>query len=129
MTDAEALKYYSHPKMQDKFRERMGEALPHDNICCKTMDWIKHVDDCAYSGDESCNSQKCPLMIRLPLPIDPRNPERGLWGMVDWKFTDLEVVDNDGAVSIVSGDDFFYRGSLELALLKALAHQWEVKVK
>jgi hypothetical protein len=23
-------------------------------------------------------------VIRIPLPIDPVNPERGLWGMVDW---------------------------------------------
>lgn len=22
--------------------------------------------------------------IRIPLPIDPVNPKRGLWGMVDW---------------------------------------------
>jgi hypothetical protein len=30
--------------------------------------------------------------VVIPLPIDPVNPERGLWGMVDWKKWDASSV-------------------------------------
>lgn len=39
------------------------------------------------------------FMLRLPLPIDPVNPERGLWGMVDWSVRDM-LTHDDGTVSI-----------------------------
>jgi hypothetical protein len=34
------------------------------------------------SGARLCFDNDLP--IHFPLPIDPFNPERGLWGMVDW---------------------------------------------
>ena len=66
--------------------------------------------------------------IFLPLPIDPENPEKGLWGMVDsykkelhtWrsgKRAILELIDKKGVRKIIETD------TPTLALLKALAAQ------
>jgi len=109
----EILKLYE--KLQPLFREKMGPVQDGDK----------------YIGT-----------IRLPLPIDPRNPERGLLGMcsppvqltpiynpyqdnaiICWEATwSTEKCGEDRVVSV--GAD-----TPELALLKALAHQWEVEVK
>lgn len=67
------------------------------------------------------------MMLRLPLPIDPVNPERGLWGMVDWRRFHVEdSLNYDGMLTIferASCGTFTFNGTPTLALLKALAHQ------
>jgi hypothetical protein len=93
MTTAESrkeeLRIMSLPQMQEKFREAMGPWKIGDPYCClrhpqrivdvpdsdnKFIEW-----EDSFGKIEPC----CPDALRLPLPIDPRNPERGLWGMVD----------------------------------------------
>ena len=128
--DAETLKYYKHPKMQEKFREAMGELQPGDWWI--SLDGYKTLT--TNGNAEFANRYE---HIRLPLPIDPRNPERGLWGMMDncsaklrfepwrldkskWSFT---------WHSIEEGTFHKYGETPELALLKALAFQWGVEVK
>lgn len=65
--------------------------------------------------------------LRLPLPIDPVSPERGLWGMVDWirfgvdidSFGLMNIFDSkDDNVSVTDG----WRNPTE-ALLHALCEQ------
>ena len=76
-----------------------------------------------------------PDAIRLPLPIDPRNPERGLWGMVDWGRFDYVKGESNKFKLIKRLDkapwwkDLYIGHNIELALLKALAFQWGVEVK
>jgi len=70
--------------------------------------------------------------LRLPLPIDPRNPERGLWGMVDWNEWHLEPQDQDSVILYginKNCDAAEFLGTPELALLKALAAQEKVEVE
>ena len=64
--------------------------------------------------------------FHLPLPIDPVNPERGLWGMLrkdlqyqlNWNIgTILSVYDGKTMINV------FDAATVELALLKALKHQ------
>ena len=38
--------------------------------------------------------------IRIPLPINPVNPKRGLWGMVDWSKLRYEQWGPDGELAI-----------------------------
>lgn len=40
------------------------------------------------------------LAIRIPLPINPVNPKRGLWGMVDWSKLRYEQWGPDGELAI-----------------------------
>jgi hypothetical protein len=71
-------------------------------------------------------------LLRIPLPIDPRNPERGLWGMIDWsRWRDKGISPNGyylwlSRIVSVCGPDIL--DTPVLALLKALAAQWEVTV-
>jgi hypothetical protein len=69
-------------------------------------------------------------VFRLPLPIDPRNPERGVAGMLKGvssllfptaRDPEWSVVPLDGRAEISFGD------TPSLALLQALEKQWEVE--
>jgi len=75
-----------------------------------------HEDEC----DEEIDN-----LIRIPLPIDPRNPERGLWGMIDWTHAYARASEGDGNLLIETWRGDLGRprpvyGSPALALLKAL---------
>lgn len=105
--NSEELKYYS--MLQELFREKMGPQQNGDKIL--------------FLGSN----------IRRPLPIDPENPERGLWGMLDhykkelhtWrsgKRAIVELVDKEGVRVLFEAD------TPTLALLKALAHQEGVEI-
>jgi hypothetical protein len=119
----EELKLYT--TLQPLFREKMGDwqvgdwfVLSHGTIPrCVCMHDIKEVEKYA--------------MIRLPLPIDPRNPERGLSGMCkglvtigkalfkdNW-FVQVRVEEN-GVYKCFSS---FKGETPTLALLRALAVQ------
>jgi len=105
MTDRdEEIRIMSLPKMQSKFRERMGEWQENDigqfmsNGYPERMttDLIQDLKD-----PETFQEWK-DHWLRLPLPIDPVNPERGLWGMVDWKEADMMIHD-DGYICNTTG--------------------------
>lgn len=134
MTDEE-LKYYSHPQMQRKFRDAMGPYQVGDHVykygrIPVITETIIHIyaSNHPFDTDRAASCREGSY-IRLPLPIDPVNPERGLWGMVDWKggfclfVTDagrLWVRDKDG--STIAYD------TPTLALLKALVAQWRIEI-
>jgi hypothetical protein len=67
--------------------------------------------------------------VRLPLPIDPVNPERGLWGMIDWDKYRIASYDNGECFIFTAPTDLSCygwssgRATPELALLRALAKQ------
>ena len=91
--------------LQPLFREKMGPLwLPGDRgVTIYRGDETLFLVYAAYDGGllsgvvctmtdnfGKVNFQEDdPALLRLPLPIDPVNPERGLWGMVDWKSYEL----------------------------------------
>ena len=74
----EMLKMYE--KLQKKFKGKGWKRQPGDWFYNKKS---KTLLNC---GADAILIHKD---IWLPLPIDPVNPERGLWGMVDWKSYEL----------------------------------------
>ena len=119
----ETSKYYTalQPFFQKKMRLwQEGDWLYNESI---RVAHCLNIDDA-----EELNSTGGTGMPRLPLPIDPRDPERGLWGMLDWNhWTMCQGTKGDGCVTIGGGYRVFY-GPPELALLKALAAQEKVEV-
>lgn len=75
MPTPEELKYFT--ALRGVIAEKMGEKEGDDRVYCATdnrsQEWV---DCCEYCGE-------CRGDIRLPLAIDPENPERGLLGMCD----------------------------------------------
>ena len=66
-------------------------------------------------------------IIRLPAIIDPVNPERGLWGMIDWKmwlfsFNGTAFIENEDKTTV------FFDADTATVLLNALYIQ-EVLLK
>jgi hypothetical protein len=63
--------------------------------------------------------------VRLPLPIDPENPERGLVGMINgtWLIQKLDESGYEVTVLFKKGIEIFVGATPTLALLKALAWQ------
>ncbi len=58
-------------------------------------------------------------IIRLPAIIDPVNPERGLWGMIDWKmwffsFNGTAFIENEDKTTV------FFDADTATVLLNAL---------
>jgi hypothetical protein len=119
MINPEELRTMSHPKMQAFFRESTGEwPLPGDAYTHKhapTGVWyykshtVKPADD----------------VIRLPLPIDPRNPERGLEGMLRGPLFAQRAM-----ISVETGSPWVWKinkgqwqPTFTLALLEAIAAQ------
>ena len=96
-----------------------------------------HNGDLSYNTDKGiCEIAHFPICmpskvdLRLPLPIDPCNPSRGLWGMVDWTvFSENKRVLNDGQLHLSFGNSEYIGGPPELALLKVLAHQWGIEIE
>jgi hypothetical protein len=119
----EELRIMSLPKMQERFREAMGEWQDGDRGIT-THGMIFYFDN--RSEQEEWDTK----MGRLPLPIDPRNPERGLWGMVDWVRWNVSQTATGGKLTLHYHDaiqSFYAEDTPTLALLKALAHQEGVR--
>ena len=121
--NAELLKLYERAKpVIDK---RMGEEDAYDRRLCLLDGRRAVVLTCQYNCPKTYH--KCKKALRLPLPIDPVNPERGLWGMLDWKQIDIESVYHNGDLKIsvaVNGViRRFFDVAPEIALLKALIAQ------
>jgi len=125
----EEIRIMSLPKMQERFREAMRHIIHRGSYMFPGSDRV-----IVHDG----HRDKTPLpahiengVIRLPLPIDRDNPERGLWGMVDWSIFSAYAC--NGMLNIWTHEPskdgrFNYDGTPALALLRALAHQWGIKV-
>jgi hypothetical protein len=130
----EELKYYT--ALQPVFRLRMGGLKIHDQFWCPrytryTNEFLCKEWDCRKGYVDRCEGiESCAL--RIPLPIDPGNPERGCWGMIDsykkelhtWRSgrSIVELVDKEGVRKI------YEDRNPTLALLKALAVQGRIKI-
>lgn len=124
----EELRLYT--ALQKKFREAMGEEEVLDRVMCDTFSRVVSYNECSDCDCRMCNGYS----LRLPLPIDPVNPERGLWGMLQgWrkvetaaKFdgTDLSFCYRMDNGDLMTGKIIRYGSPTPtLALLKALAAQ------
>lgn len=122
MTEEE-LKYYT--ALQPLFREKMGKWRDRDGYMIQGEDIVFY--EPPYADDDWWNDT---IYIRLPLPIDPVNPGRGLWGMVkQWRDEPCLRRVEGGSYSMQAHARMFYADTPTLALLKALAHQEGVEVK
>ncbi len=130
----EELALYSHPKMQELFEEKMGYEEPYDRIWhpdygygsvkSNTSTYLRVAFE---NREKSLGYHERIIIVRLPLPIDLVNAERGLWGMVEG-YKELKT-DHGGKSSCETNTA--QSGVCEtptLALLRALAHQWEVEI-
>ena len=123
MTDEE-LKY--HIALQGVYREKMGE-WPING------DQYNYQNKTFYFGGELPefdNTER--KLIRIPRPIDTENPERGLWGMIDWNKFYIRS-HKDGDIQImkygeVGFNKWFVIAPVTLSLLKALAAQEGIEV-
>lgn len=67
----------------------------------------------------------------LPKPIDPDNPSRGLWGMVNWSEIEETGISSNGLFYLVvtggceGENDVVVEGTPTLALLRAIEKQQE----
>jgi hypothetical protein len=116
-----------YKELQPLFKERMGEwqagdryATPKGEILLCTLAPL------GFVADEEGHLYKENTCIRLPLPIDPVNPERGLLGMLEGDYYDLHynVYASKWVVrpDLVDGNTF-EANTPTLALLKALKAQ------
>jgi hypothetical protein len=68
-------------RLQPLFKEKMGEWQEGDEYYLLHLEYSKfYCDQC-----DTTNYLNNSSVLRIPKPIDWQNPERGLWGMVDWK--------------------------------------------
>jgi hypothetical protein len=116
--NAEFIRLCSIPEVQKKIREGMGKLHWADWVWCNKCQeeevLVVHEDQCYEEIDN---------LIRLPLPIDPRNPERGLWGMVTGNKSMTTDPDNNVDFYSSSIGDWSHGATPTIALLKALAVQ------
>ena len=75
-----------HPKIQG----RRGEWAMHDRSWCNK--WKKVPDEYPCVICSACqDSNSCPDRLWLPPLSDPIQPERGLWGMINWNRWNMYV--------------------------------------
>lgn len=130
MPTSEELKYFI--ALKDVINGKMGPWKWHDGWYDQDNDeagkvvpgQVKFFHDPEYEMH---------YFVRLPLPIDPDNPERGLVGMIK-NLTYLMPDGNSGWIVSIPDDpipddpnlkidQYFYAPTPTLALLKALAWQ------
>ena len=124
---AEEIRIMSLPEMQKKFREAMGPVIEGDCYWHPVFGAI-----CWISNDEQAErANKLKPYPIIPLPIDPVNPERGCEGMLQGALIlRRNFGTRDWYLTVTTGNDIqTYRGETPtLALLRALAAQWNVEV-
>jgi hypothetical protein len=113
------LKYYI--VLQPMIKKAMGEWKYRDVLYCMRQGTFH------YTHEQDC----CDLLI--PLTIDPVNPSRGLWGVLDWTKYAIGGTKNNGDIEILELADkekYFSSGLITPteAILKALCHQEGVEV-
>ena len=131
--NAEYIRLCSIPAVQEKIREGMGRINKEDLQWCKIRGGFLTDDPCYRNKDCSENEVDCvDHLVILPQVHDLNDEKRGLWGMVDWdKFSFL--IGRDGELMIFGmrdrGNQDFNTDwqSPELALLRALMHQWGIE--
>jgi hypothetical protein len=129
-----------HQRLQPLYKKMMGEWQGYDKAIqdgiegriIVMFDYNNQPSTFVFWSDYEI--EPIPLKddtLRIPLPIDPVNPERGLWGMVDWEKYYLNTM-KAGSVIIRQKpknehdfDSLNCRiiGDPEEALLKALLEQ------
>jgi hypothetical protein len=125
----EELEYYSLPKLQKLFREKMGEWRANDKgkFLNNDPEIITKYLLLDLTNPETLEDWKN-NWIRLPLPIDPENPERGLWGMVDWRLWNPYISGGMETMGLMNLCPHEPISTPTLALLKALAHQEGIEI-
>ena len=83
MINPEELGILKDAEMQRFFAERMGPPQDGDIYAIESLPgkWEIEIEGASHHSAEFRYFQGYNV-IRLPLPIDPRNPERGLAGMI-----------------------------------------------
>ena len=128
----EELRILSLPVMQERIREAMGGWQKGDKFSVNKHEYFYSDGTWWYPGGIIPKSA-----IRLPLPIDPNNPERGLWGMCSGVVAIGEVLFKDSYFVTIRMTDskgeyekfMSHKGATPiLAILKALCHQWKVEI-
>ena len=125
MISPEALTILSKPHTQAFIRERMGH-LRYGDWCLMNIGYGIGVEQVIWQAGMGETDD----VIRIPLPIDPFNPERGLWEMIDWDLF-ATLTPRDGEMYIFGMPDRRTKGFCTewqpplLALLQALETQLE----
>jgi hypothetical protein len=107
------------------YRERFGSWIWGDRYYCsrqaESCSGIKHIQD--EVPPEPC----CPdVALWLPPVFGPENPERCLWGMVDWKIFDVGGVrSKDNFIFLLDEVRTYYPDCLDIALIRAILKQEE----
>jgi hypothetical protein len=125
MITPDELEILRKPEVQEYIREKMGEWQIRDVGYSDELGvGILHGNGLMYFDKAAINPEWCKEIIRLPLAIDSDNPERGLWGMVDWyRFHIGDSVRNGSLWVLERGCVWDTVATPYLALLRALAHQ------
>jgi hypothetical protein len=99
-----------HKKLQAFYKKMMGEWQVGDRVYYTPDSFfglVERINRPDYvivrwtsSGAPSSMEVKKANCIFIPLPIDPVNPSRGLWGMVDWSKLRYEQWGPDGELAI-----------------------------
>jgi len=133
MTETE-LKYLR--VLQPFFKGKMGAWQVGD--VCWHRGGIIHLTDREIYSDSAQEILAEPSTLRLPLPIDPVNPERGLWGMVEGNGKHLSNHcgrENDPFRFSIEGKErweeakHFFGATPSEAILKALCAQEGLEVE
>ncbi len=111
-----------YKKLQPLFKERMGPW--------QIGDWYYEINLNYQSGGRicvvGCNSHPNninEIALRLPFPINPRNPERGCWGMLRGDVFLRRIDTGEYQLGIAGTRDYHIAPTPTLALLKALEAQ------
>lgn len=127
-----------HKRLQPLYKRVMGSWLQGDNfVSFPELDDILTCDEAYLGHPVSRDGFRYPKAIFIPLTIDTENPERGLWGMLDWSKWNYEQCGPDGEIAIYKlpfisyceelgipiKDHPFATGDLTTAILKALCEQ------
>lgn len=99
MLTPKGIELYSLPGTQKFFRERMGTWQEGDPYL-----WVSEVkvlffcEECNVPIPDMERALDARRLIRLPLPIDPINPERGLLGMLNTPPQLTPIYDEDNKI-------------------------------
>jgi len=134
----EYIRLCSIPAVQEKIREGMGEFQEGDLYAIEVLpgDWRVEIE----GGSDNIWRYRSAALRKtqgydpnhLPQVHDLRNPERGLWGMVGkecgsfkvWRLSDNETYRISFLRSEIKDQE---AATPEIALLRALMHQWGIK--
>lgn len=120
-----------HIRLQPLYRKMMGEWQFGDRAFSMLKNCYGYYSSMVMSGVDEIHYfnfffghfTESDNIIRLPLPIDPVNPKRGLWGMVDWNIFGLKTKLSGRVYLEGLNTSFEIEDNIETALLKALCEQ------